>query len=259
MYLDFPTILVFATLITGLVWGGYVLINRFRPAEGTEKEEPLLVEYSRSFFPILLLVLVIRSFIVEPFRIPSQSMMPTLLVGDFILVNKYSYGLRLPVLNTKILDLGSPKTGDVIVFRYPEDPSVDYIKRVVGVPGDHVAYRNKVLTINGKEVPQQPDGVYLGDGGGAGMTGASLRLENLGGVTHNILIRNDDIAGDFDYYVPKGQYFVMGDNRDNSRDSRYWGTVPDGNLVGKAYMIWMNWDKEASPVIAWRRIGTKIH
>jgi len=261
MHFDFPTFLVLATFITGLIWAVYALLNRGKAAtaEGEVKEEPLLVEYSRSFFPIILLLLVIRSFIAEPFRIPSQSMMPTLLVGDFILVNKFSYGLRLPVLNTKILDLGSPKTGDVVVFRYPEDPRIDYIKRVVGVPGDHVEYRNKVLYINGQEVPQQLNGVYQGEGGGAGMTGSSRRLENLGGVTHEILVSPSRNNGDFEYIVGEGEYFVMGDNRDNSRDSRYWGTVPDRNLVGKAFMIWMNWDWDASSTISWQRIGTMVH
>lgn len=261
MHFDFPTFLVLATLITGLIWAGYALMNRGKQpaAEGAAMEEPLLVEYSRSFFPIILLVLVIRSFIAEPFRIPSGSMMPTLLVGDFILVNKFSYGLRLPVLNTKVLDLGSPKTGDVVVFKYPEDPRVDYIKRVVGVPGDRVEYRNKVLYINGKEIPQQLHGVYMGEGGGAGMTGASKRLETLGGVTHEILVASDRNNDDFEYIVAEGEYFVMGDNRDNSRDSRYWGTVPDHNLVGKAFMIWMNWDWDASSAISWKRIGTMVH
>jgi len=261
MHLDFPTILVFATLITGLIWGGYALMNRGKraAADGGANEEPLLVEYSRSFFPIILLVLVIRSFLAEPFRIPSGSMMPTLLDGDFILVNKFSYGLRLPMFNTKILDLGAPKTGDVIVFRYPKDPSINYIKRVVGVPGDHVEYHNKVLYINGKEMPQQLDGVYMGDGGGVSSTGDSLRLENLGGVNHNILVKTDYMPRDFQWDVREGEYFVMGDNRDNSQDSRFWGTVPDSNLVGKAYMIWMNWDWSASSVISWRRIGTKVH
>jgi signal peptidase I len=158
-----------------------------------------------------------------------------------------------------VLDLGSPKTGDVVVFRYPEDPRVDYIKRVVGVPGDHVEYRSKVLYINGHEVPQQLNGVYMGEGGGAGMTGASKRLENLGGVTHEILVAPNGINGDFEYIVGNDEYFVMGDNRDNSRDSRYWGTVPDQNLVGKAFMIWMNWDWNASSAISWHRIGTMVH
>ncbi len=261
MHFDFPTFLVLATLITGLIWGGYAFVNRKQSAKegAAEKEEPLLVEYSRSFFPIILLVLLIRSFLAEPFRIPSGSMMPTLLVGDFILVNKFSYGLRLPVLNTKVLDLGSPKTGDVVVFKYPEDPRVDYIKRVVGVPGDHVEYRNKVLYINGQEVAQQLNGVYVGEGGGAAMTSASRHLENLGGVTHEILTESGKPARDFEYFVREGEYFVMGDNRDNSLDSRYWGTVPDRNLVGKAFMIWMNWDWDASSVIAWQRIGTTVH
>jgi signal peptidase I len=185
--------------------------------------------------------------------------MPTLLVGDFILVNKFAYGIRLPVINTKIIDLGAPKRGDIIVFRYPEDPSVDYIKRVVGVPGDHITYHNKVLTINGQVVPEQYIGTYEGDGGGAGMTGASLRKEGLDHVQHDILIMPERESREVDFVVPAGQYFVMGDNRDNSRDSRYWGTVPDKNLVGKAFMIWMNWDGDATSSISWNRIGTIVH
>jgi signal peptidase I len=261
MHFDFPTFLVLATLITGLIWGGHALMNRGKQpaAEGAAVEEPLLVEYSRSFFPIILLVLVIRSFIAEPFRIPSGSMMPTLLDGDFILVNKFSYGLRLPVLNTKVLDLGSPKTGDVVVFRYPVNPQINYIKRVVGMPGDRVEYRNKVLYINGHEVPQQLSGAYVGEGSGASSTGDSLRLENLGGVNHNILVKTHKERDDFEYIVGEGEYFVMGDNRDNSQDSRYWGTVPDRNLVGKSFMIWMNWDWDASSAISWKRIGTMVH
>lgn len=270
MNFDFPTILVVATLFTGLVWAADALFFARRRREAVaglgegdaggaaRPKEPLLVEYCRSFFPVILIVLLVRSFIIEPFRIPSGSMMPTLLVGDFIVVNKFAYGLRLPVLNTKIVDLGSPKRGDIIVFRYPEDPSVDYIKRVVGVPGDHVVYRNKVLYINGKQAPQQPVATYVGTGSGARMTGASERLENLSGVNHAILLMNTGYDRPFQFTVPDGQYFAMGDNRDNSRDSRFWGTVPDQNLVGKAFFIWMNWDSGAN-TIAWDRIGTRLH
>ena len=275
MNLDFPTILVLLTAITGIIWAADALVwaprRRARavevareggvaelPAEKVETKEPLLVEYARSFFPIILVVLLVRSFVVEPFRIPSGSMMPTLLVGDFILVNKFAYGFRLPVINTKVIDVGTPKRGDVIVFRYPENPSVDYIKRVVGVPGDHIAYRDKVLYINGVRQDQRRVGTYVGKGAGAMMTGASLRREELSGVNHKILVLTDSYDRDFDFTVPAGQYFVMGDNRDNSRDSRYWGTVPDANLVGKAFFVWMNWDS-ADDRVGWGRLGTVIH
>jgi signal peptidase I len=281
MNFDFPTFLVAASAITGGIWLIDALFfasrrNRRAAAQaeaGGEAtvvvKEPLLVEYSRSFFPVIFAVLVLRSFLVEPFRIPSGSMMPTLLVGDFILVNKFSYGIRLPVLNKKIIDLGSPKRGDVFVFRYPKQPSVDYIKRVVAVPGDTIRYENKTLYINDKAMPQTVTGTYTGVGSGAQMTGAGRLVENLDGIEHDILVhplapnlpmgcnvlRNGPIT------IPEGHYFAMGDNRDNSNDSRCWGLVPDENLVGKAFGIWMNWDSnlDSFPPIAWERLGHGIH
>jgi signal peptidase I len=205
---------------------------------------------------VLLVVLLVRSFLVEPFRIPSGSMMPTLLVGDFILVNKFAYGLRLPVLNTKFVRIGEPQRGDVVVFRYPNDPSVDYIKRVIGVPGDHIAYYDRTLTINGKPMPQQGLKVY--DGPEAELVpNAEVREEHLQKVSHNILIQPWKPSVEGEFTVPAGQYFVMGDNRDNSNDSRYWGTVPEQNLVGKAFVIWMNWNS-SSGGLARERIGMTI-
>ncbi len=276
MTFDFPMILVLATFVTGFVW----LLDAIfwapkrrnalsaAAAEGpagegaaakkTEAEKiPYFVELSRSFFPVILAVLVIRSFIVEPFRIPSASMMPTLHIGDFILVNKFAYGLRLPVLNTKILSTGTPQRGDVIVFRYPDDTKIDFIKRVVGVPGDTVSYHNRVVYINGVAQKQDYLGTYIGQGAEASMTGASVEMEHLGKVDHRILLLPNGDMRDFQFTIPSGQYFVMGDNRDNSRDSRYWGTVPDSDLVGKAFLIWMNWDPEVSH-ITWSRIGSRI-
>jgi len=268
--INFPAFLVLATFVTGAIWALDALI--FAPrrravlispggAGGVSSPEqekvPLIVEYSKSFFPIILGVLLLRSFLVEPFRIPSGSMMPTLLVGDFILVNKFSYGLRLPVLNTKIVEIGEPQRGDVAVFRYPEDPSIDYIKRVVGVPGDHIRYAEKKLYVNGELARQEPVGKYIAEGASASMTGAMQYKETLGSVTHDILVRPNGFNRDFEYTVPEGQYFVLGDNRDNSRDSRYWGTVPEGNLVGKAFFVWMNWDPVEGG-ITWNRIGTVI-
>ncbi|MEW8029324.1 MAG: signal peptidase I, partial [Candidatus Thiodiazotropha sp.] len=231
-------------------------------------KEPLIVEYSRSFFPVIFAVLILRSFLVEPFRIPSGSMMPTLLVGDFILVNKFSYGIRLPVLNKKIIELGDPKRGDPVVFRYPKQPWVDYIKRVIAVPGDTVYYRNKTLYVNGEAMPQTPVGRYTGIGSGVRMTGAIMAMEDLDGTEHSVLI--NPLAPDLPtgcrvlsqgpITIPQGHYFVMGDNRDNSNDSRCWGLVPDENLVGRAFGIWMNWDSEIDsfPPIAWERIGKGI-
>lgn len=272
MNFDFPMILVLLTLLTGLITlADSILFRKQRERKAAEtalagegpedvarvsRPSPV-VEGARSLFPVILGVLVLRSFIVEPFRIPSGSMMPTLVAGDFILVNKFAYGLRLPVVHSKILSVDEPKKGDVIVFRYPENPSEDYIKRVVGVPGDHIIYRDKILTINGKVQPQTLQGEYVGQGATASMTGASVRSEDLAGVKHRILVNYSPFDRDVDFVVPKGQYFVFGDNRDNSRDSRYWGTVPEANLVGKAFLIWMHWDP-VDDHIDWHRIFTHI-
>lgn len=216
---------------------------------------PWWVEYGVSFFPVILFVFVLRSFIVEPFRIPSGSMLPTLQSGDLILVNKFTYGLRLPVIDTKVIPIGQPQRGDVMVFRYPVDPSVDYIKRVVGLPGDQVAYLDKKLYINGKEVPRRADGQYFEPDR---VAYTAQFIESLGDKTHKILLderRSQDIGpiSSFPYRekceylrngmrctVPDGVYFMMGDNRDNSLDSRFWGFVPEANIVGKAFFIWMN-------------------
>jgi signal peptidase I len=274
MNFDFPALLVGATLFTGLAWAldAALLAPRRRQraaslvqggaAQDSDQvastlKEPTWIEYSKSFFPVILAVLLLRSFLVEPFRIPSGSMMPTLLVGDFILVNKFAYGIRLPVLNTKVIDIDEPERGDVVVFRYPKDPSVDYIKRVVGLPGDTVRYANKVVYVNGKPVGQVPAGVYLGEGSGVSMSGASKRREQLGDVQHDILVMPRTPGVEGQYVVGEDEYFVMGDNRDNSNDSRYWGTVPEENLVGKAFRIWMNWDS-ANGGVDWDRIGMKI-
>ena len=274
MNFDFPTLLVAATLFTGLAWAVDALVwapRRGRNARQLQQQgispesqqvavalkEPTWIEYCKSFFPVILAVLLLRSFLVEPFRIPSGSMMPTLLVGDFILVNKYAYGIRLPVLNTKIIEIGAPRRGDVVVFRYPKDPSVDYIKRVVGVPGDRIGYYDKVLHINGEPITQMPDGVYVGKGSGVSMSGAGKRREQLGDVQHQILVMPRTPGLEGEYVIKENEYFVMGDNRDNSNDSRYWGPVPEQNLVGKAFRIWMNWDS-ANGGIEWDRIGRKI-
>jgi signal peptidase I len=217
--------------------------------------QPTWIEYSGSFFPVIALVFFLRSFLYEPFKIPSSSMVPTLLVGDLILVNKFTYGIRLPIINKKIIDVGNPQRGDVMVFKYPEDLSLDYIKRVVGVPGDKIVYKNKRLTVNGKEVSYKPLPDYLDE---EHLSYSKQFLENLKGVEHKIL--NDERAPafvpnpqnfpgrelctynveGFACSIPAGQYFMMGDNRDNSLDSRYWGFVPDQNIVGKAFFVWMN-------------------
>ena len=267
MRFDFPTLIVLLVFATGLIWAfdAAVLTRRRRAAarEGDGAGEGLfevppsrIVEYAKSFFPVFLIVLVLRSFIVEPFRIPSNSMMPTLLTGDFILVNKFNYGIRLPVLDTKIVDVGLPERGDVVVFRFPGDPSTPFIKRVVGVAGDRIAYYDKVLYVNDKPMVQSPIGRYVGVGSGAVMSGASLRLEQLADVEHHILVQPEAHTVQGTAVIPEGNYFVMGDNRDNSRDSRYWGTVSDELLIGKAFRIWMNWD--FGHRIDWKRIGKPI-
>jgi signal peptidase I len=254
---DFSFFLFVFSVVTGVVWGGYLLYLKSKNREFDENNEPIIVEYARSFFPIVLIVFLLRSFLAEPFRIPSASMMPTLLIGDFLLVNKFTYGIRLPVINKKIVPINEPEHGDVVVFRFPKDPTVDYIKRVIGLPGDKVSYYNKKLYINDKPVNQALLGSYQGVGQGQDMTGSDLLEENLANVDHNILIRRESPTVEGSYVIPSGNYFVMGDNRDNSNDSRYWGTVPEENLVGKAFFIWMNWDWEHNGV-DFGRIGTAI-
>ncbi len=286
MDFDIALVLVVLTFASGLVWiMDKVLWEKQRLAKqqaeinskgkdisDQERDallaDPIIVDYAKSLFPVFFIVLILRSFIFEPFRIPSQSMMSNLWVGDFILVNKFSYGVRLPVLNTEIFDSGKPKNGDVAVFRYPVNPAINFIKRVIGVPGDHVVYRNKLLYINDKPMLQQELGSYKGMGSGTKMNGASLKKEDLLGVKHDILLvpGKPDLShmyvpefynnGYIDLVVPEGHYFVMGDNRDESHDSRFWGLVPEANLVGKAFMIWFNWD--VGQGLYWERIGTSI-
>ncbi|HEY5637486.1 MAG TPA: signal peptidase I [Burkholderiales bacterium] len=251
--MSFALFLFLLLVLTGAVWAiDSIWFAKKRLAEG---RQPWWVEYSVSFFPVILAVFVLRSFIVEPFKIPSGSMIPTLLVGDFILVNKFTYGIRLPVVNRKVVELGSPGRGDVMVFRYPPDPSLDYIKRVVGLPGDRVEYRNKRLAINGHPVPVRQLEDYLSR---ERMQFSERHRETLGSIEHDMLIDADapayfpqsrafPFASNCNYNaegvtctVPPGHYFVMGDNRDNSSDSRVWGFVPDEHIVGKAFFIWLN-------------------
>jgi len=256
MRFDFPTVMVALVILSGAVWAVDALFFAPRRRRREVEHTPTIVEYARSFFPIFLLVFVLRSFIIEPFRIPSNSMMPTLLTGDFILVNKFGYGIRMPVIDKKLIPIGAPERGDVIVFRYPEDPSTPFIKRVVGIPGDQIAYYNKTLYVNGEPAPQEILGSYVGRGSGIGMTGASERTEQLDDARHEILVQEGYPSVTVDTVIPPGHYFVLGDNRDNSKDSRYWGTVPDELLIGKAFTIWMNWDWGHG--IDWGRIGKSI-
>jgi signal peptidase I len=331
--LDFSLVLLLLSLATGLVWLIDHLVFRKQRELAMQKgvggemtvAEPGTVDYARSFFPVAFIVLIVRAFIFEPFRIPSDSMMPTLLDGDFIVVSKYSYGLRLPVLNTKMIATGSPQRGDVMVFRYPPDPRINYIKRLVGLPGDRIEVRDDHLVVNGEVIQQQPEG-HFNDGCYVGMR---LTTETLGEHTHQVMScrsprpllsfrdlaftgiqspppncnrkqlaldrggylcdeSGPDSAHDINDHVfefveaqgggyrmlergevppanaldvlPPGYFIMIGDNRDNSADSRSWGLVPEQNLVGKATRIWLNFDPQRplADIINWGRIGKSI-
>ncbi len=251
--MSFALFLLLLLLVTGLVCLVDLLWTGKKRAK--DAKEPWWVEYSVSFFPVILIVFLLRSFLFEPFKIPSGSMIPTLLVGDFILVNKFTYGIRLPVINKKIISINTPERGDVMVFRYPEDPSLDYIKRVVGLPGDKISYQDKKVSVNGQPVPLKQLDDYLSR---ERMQFSRRFSETLGTREHEILVEDDapsymsqsrpfPHSGNCIYNtagltctVPPGHYFMMGDNRDNSSDSRVWGFVPDENIVGKAFFIWLN-------------------
>ena len=291
--LDFSAVLLGISVVTGAAWALDVLFFRRRRAAAAQAAgkdfatipEPGTVDYARSFFPVALVVLVLRAFIFEPFRIPSDSMMPTLVDGDFIIVNKFAYGLRLPVLNRKVVAIGEPQRGDVVVFRYPVDPSVNFIKRLVGLPGDHIEVEHDRISVNGKPVPFNVvsgynDGCYVS---------FQLAQETLGTHQHQAMLcpvrwestpeplpgcnrketrgyicpehADPAFQADGEKFVkdvPEGMYFMMGDNRDNSDDGRSWGFVPEDNLVGKATRIWFNWDLGRTGGPTWSRIGTAI-
>jgi signal peptidase I len=273
--IDFPLILVCLVFGSGLLWmldaiflapGRKRLVNELQSqyprwenagsADATKYEarvaesarEPVVVEYARSFFPVLFVVFVLRSFIVEPFQIPSSSMVPTLEVGDYILVNKYTYGIRLPVIRTKVLDLNEPQRGDVMVFFPPHMNDTYFIKRVVGMPGDTVSYRNKQLYINGEQIERNPVSQVAGQN-----SLPRIELETLGEEEHLMQVDTRP-ARDFSVVVKPGHYFMMGDNRDNSSDSRVWGQVPEKDIVGKAFAIWMHWDTLLS-IPSFSRVG----
>ncbi len=259
MGFDFELILAIAFLVTGVFWvydrivyfpkRKAVLANMApetrnainKDAQQRLAETPKFVVEVKSYFIIIAVIFGLRSFVVEPFQIPSGSMLPTLKIGDFILVNKFDYGLRLPVLNTTIIPTTVPKRGDVVVFKYPRDPSLNYIKRLVGLPGDKVSYHDKKLTVNGQKISKEflaklpvslnPD-----------QEPVELFKENLSGVQHNIYNSFRFTPHEGDWVVPEGHYFVMGDNRDNSADSRFWGFVPDENMKGRAFYVWLHWD-----------------
>jgi len=250
--MNFTLLLVLLSALSGFI----VLLDKLIWAKqrGANQKEPKTVEHARAYFPVLLAVLALRSFIIEPFRIPSGSLEPTLNVGDFVAVSKFSYGIRLPLLEKKIIDIGKPKVGQIAVFRWPPDPSFDYIKRVIGVPGDVISYHDKKLSINGQPA-QQTFLEYTIDE--SSEQAVARYQENLNGTIHNIYINPNDPAIDFDITVPKGAYFMMGDNRDDSADSRFWGFVPENNLRGRAFLVWMSWNGKKDNV-RWKNIGHVI-
>jgi signal peptidase I len=225
-------------------------------AAGQAAPEPAVVGHARFLLPVLLVVVVFRAFLFEPFRIPSGSMMPGLVEGDFILVNKFVYGLRLPWVNAKMLSIGDPRRGDVVVFRSPSKPSMTLIKRLVGLPGDHIVVKDNQLMINGTVIPRKPAGNFQDD---YGFAGAPLEKERIGAADHLIMLAPTRMATDFDGIVPPGHYFFMGDNRNDSADSRFpdVGFVAEENLVGHAIGIWMNWRVPGWP--RFERVGLGIH
>ena len=235
--MDFTLILVVIVLVSGLIYGLDILYFKNRRGDS---EPGIIIDYSRSFFPVLFFVLLLRSFLFEPFQIPSGSMLPTLKIGDFILVNKFDYGLRLPVLGKTVYEVGQPSRGDVMVFKYPEDPNINFIKRVVGIPGDTVEYRNKVVYVNGA---MQTVTRMVPDGSLVVPPLTEEASEQLGDREHRIWRRMTQGRDFPPIQIPEGQYFVMGDNRDNSNDSRVWGFVDDSLIVGRAFAVWMHWEK----------------
>jgi signal peptidase I len=277
MTIDFPLILVILVFGSGLIWAFDAIFlararndirgqlqtqypqwsaqdsdqaAQYRSRVADTAAEPVLVEYAKSFFPVLFVVFVLRSFLVEPFQIPSSSMVPTLQVGDYILVNKYTYGIRLPVVRTKVLDLNEPQRGDVMVFFPPHMNDTYYIKRVVGLPGDEISYRDKEVYVNGERLDVDPLATLP-----QGNSRFNIGLETLGEAVH--LMQTDDArqSRSFSTVVKPGHYFMMGDNRDNSSDSRVWGQVPERDIVGKAFAIWMHWDSLFS-IPGFSRVGS---
>lgn len=254
--MDFTAVLLVATAAAGALWAGHAWQARRRRLAGLPPARtPAIVEQARSVFPVLLAVVLFRAFVFEPFRIPSASMMPTLVDGDFIVVSKYAYGLRLPILHTKIIPIGEPRRGDVIVFHSPTE-HIDLIKRVIGLPGDHVLVHDNRIWINGQLVPLTPAGTYTGD---YGFTGAPLARERLGQHQHLLMLAPQLPATDFEGTVPAHRYFFMGDNRNDSEDSRFpeVGFVPEQDLIGPALAIWMSWKLPGWP--NWSRFGRIIH
>lgn len=259
--MDFTLGLFLAVVLTGLVWLLDILF--FRARRTPEMKESIVVEYARSFFPVLLAVFLIRAFLFEPFQVPSGSMIPTIRVGDFLLVNKFAYGLRLPLIHTELTHGGPVQAGDIMVFRYPKNPRIDYIKRVIGLPGDTIEVKGNDLYINGKLIPQHYIGPFAYRPEGQGDRGMVIPTkeyaQTIGGHTFHIIeFDTPEAHMDFGpYKVPPNCYFMMGDDRDNSNDSRFWGCVPRANIVGKAMFVWFSWDGE-NWSIRWNQIGRAL-
>lgn len=248
--LNIVTLLVLLTVGSGAIY----LVDKYLTGRQRSGKDPLLVDYAKSLFPVFLVVLLLRAFIVQPYEVPTGSLEPTVMPGDFLAVGQFSYGLKLPILNTTLLKTGEPKIGDIVVFRYPVDESVDYVKRVIGVPGTHVVYKNKVLYINGQKMTQ----TYVGPGVDVepyGNIPVNVYEENLMGIKHLINLRpQGGQTTDFDITVPQGYYFMMGDNRDDSADSRVWGFVPEKNLIGQAWIVLFSWSGGPH----FDRVGTRL-
>lgn len=264
MNFNFELILFYALIICGVIslFDMIFLAPKRRKNNIPTEKMPIIIDYARSFFPVLLIVFLLRSFLYEPFRIPSGSLKPTLLVGDFILVNKFDYGVRLPVIHKKIYPVHDIKHGDIVVFRYPANPSVDFIKRIIGLPGDKISYIDKVLYVNGKQIPQEFQKNMTDQDSDESSWDVVQKQEDFFGVKHAIYQIPNRPADDLkDVVVPPGMYFAMGDNRDDSADSRFWGFVPDKNIIGKASVVWMSWDADADLLhkIRWNRLGSVIH
>lgn len=255
MVFNFLNILSLLTIFSGVICLVDIIWRRIKKTK--QEKHPLIIDYARSFFPILLVVLIIRSLLFQPYRVPTGSLEPTIMPGDLILVNQYDYGLYFPLWDKKFVTVSEPRRGQIALLRWPVNPAVTFVKRVIGIPGDHISYQNKVLFINGKRISQKFIRSTLEIGNGKTWKAKEYE-ENLYGIKHLILLRPDRPAENFkDLIVPKGKYFVMGDNRDDSDDSRSWGFVSANAFIGRALFIWMSWDSQNYRV-RWHRIGNKL-
>lgn len=260
--LNFPVTLTALVVVSGII--SLIDLLFFKRKRDVNYKEPIIVENAKSFFWVLLIVWVIRSFIIQPYRVPTGSLQPTVKPGDFLLVNQYAYGLHFPVSNYKFVNIAEPKRGDIVLFYAPPDPSTVFVKRLIGLPGDRIEYRNKILYVNGKEMPQTFIEKEMDDEPAIGNLPeehipVEVKEENLEGIKHRIFVASETpgLSGSFDVTVPAGHYFMMGDNRDNSDDSRMWGFVPERYLIGKAMLVWMSWDA-IKKEIRWDRIGLGV-